>query len=143
MIQLKARLTLLIPLAASLSFLACGSSTAPSMTSLKKASSAALSAPPLGTAANFAALGGAGVTCTSPNPPLPAVTVSGGDVGSFLPAPSSVTGFPGFTPGALPCSLSGTVQLGGTGSVAAAGFAAGAGFGAQKSGSASTQALGI
>lgn len=81
--------------------------------------SAALStpAPSLRTAANFAALGGAGVTCTSPNPALPATTVSG-NVGSLLLAPSSVTGFPGFTPGALPCSLSGTVQLG-----AAAAFA--------------------
>jgi len=58
-----------------------------------------------------AALGGAGVTCTSPNPPLPAVTITG-NVGSLLAAPTSVTGFPGFTPGALPCSLSGTVQLG-------------------------------
>ena len=35
-----------------------------------------------GAAANFAALGGTGVTCTVPNPPLPAVTISGGDVGS-------------------------------------------------------------
>lgn len=68
-------------------------------------------APSLGLAANFAALGGAGVTCTSPNPPLPAITISG-NVGSLLAAPSSVTGFPGFTPGALPCRLSGTVQLG-------------------------------
>lgn len=66
--------------------------------------------PSLGAAANFAALGGAGVTCTSPSPPLPAITVTG-DVGSFLAAHSSVTGFPGFTPGANRCSLSGTVQL--------------------------------
>jgi hypothetical protein len=49
---------------------------------------------------------------------LPAVTISGGDVGSGLAAPSSVTGFPGFTPGALPCSLSGTVQLGATAAIA-------------------------
>jgi len=83
----------------------------------------AQTAPSLGTAANFAALGGTGVTCTLPNPPLPAITISGGDVGSFLAAPSSVTGFPGFTPGATRCSLSGTVQLGGLGTVAAAGYA--------------------
>lgn len=67
----------------------------------------------LGTAANFAALGGTGVTCTSPNPPLPALTISG-NVGSASVAPTTVTGFPGYTPGALPCSLSGTVQLGAT-----------------------------
>ncbi len=80
---------------------------------LGSASSAwAQTAPALGAAANFAALGGTGVTCTSPNPPLPAVTINGGDVGSLLLAPTSVTGFPGFTPGANPCSLSGTVQLG-------------------------------
>lgn len=71
----------------------------------------AATAPSLGTASSFAALGGAGVTCTSPIPALPAITVTG-DVGSLLAAPSSVTGFPGFTPGALPCSLSGTVVLG-------------------------------
>jgi hypothetical protein len=71
----------------------------------------AATAPTLGTASNFAALGGAGVTCTSPFPPLPAITVTG-NVGSLLLAPSSVTGFPGFTPGANECSLSGTVQLG-------------------------------
>ena len=71
----------------------------------------AQSAPPLGGASNFAALGGAGVTCTSPNPPLPAVTISGGDVGSLLADPSSVTGFP---PTGTLCSLSGTVQLGAT-----------------------------
>lgn len=65
----------------------------------------------LGTAATFAALGGTGVTCTMPNPGLPAITV-GGDVGSLSVAPTTVTGFPGFTPGANPCSLSGTVQLG-------------------------------
>jgi hypothetical protein len=79
--------------------------------SFSSVSLAAPAASPLGLAANFAALGGAGVTCTSPNPALPAITISG-NVGSLLTAPSSVTGFPGFTPGALPCSLSGTVQLG-------------------------------
>ena len=67
-------------------------------------------APSLLTASSFGALGGAGVTCTSPIPVLPAITVIG-DVGSLLLAPSSVTGFP---PAAL-CSLSGTVQLGATG----------------------------
>ena len=76
----------------------------------------AQTAPNLGTASTFGALGGAGVTCTTPNPPLPAVTVTG-DVGSGLAAPSSVTGFPGFTPGANPCSLSGTVQLGATAAI--------------------------
>ena len=65
----------------------------------------AQTAPSLGTAANFAALGGAAVTCTSPDPAFTGVTVSGGDVGSL----SSVTGFPPPTP-AL-CSLSGTVHV--------------------------------
>jgi hypothetical protein len=95
---------------------ACSNDAASRMTSIPLFATSAISsasAPSLGTAANFAALGGAGVTCTSPNPPLPATTVSG-NVGSLLLAPSSVTGFPGFTPGALPCSLSGTVQLGAT-----------------------------
>ena len=70
----------------------------------------------LGTAANFAALGGTGVTCTAPIPALPAATISGGSVGSLLLAPTSVTGFPGYTPGANPCSLAapGTIQLGAT-----------------------------
>jgi hypothetical protein len=70
-------------------------------------------APDLGAASGFAALGGAGVTCTSPYPPLPAITVTG-DVGSLLAAPSAVTGFPGFTPGALPCSIDGTIHVGDT-----------------------------
>lgn len=64
----------------------------------------AQTAPPLGTAANFAALGGAAVTCINPPPP-PTITITGGDVGSL----SSVTGFPPPTP-AL-CSLSGTVHV--------------------------------
>ena len=76
--------------------------------------SASASAPSLGLAANFAALGGTGVTCTMPNPPLPAVTISGGDVGSLSVVSTTVTGFPGFTPGANPCSLSGSIQLGAT-----------------------------
>jgi len=71
----------------------------------------AQSAPTLGTASGYAALGGAGVTCTSPFAPLPALSVTG-DVGSLLAAPTSVTGFPGFTPGALPCSLSGNIHVG-------------------------------
>ena len=71
--------------------------------------------PSLGTAANFAALGGTGVTCTTPNPPLPAVTISGGDVGSGSVASTTVTGFPGF--GASLCSLSGTVRLGQTAAI--------------------------
>jgi hypothetical protein len=66
---------------------------------------AAAFVPSLGTAANFAALGGTGVTCTTPNPPLPAVTIRGGDVGSGSVASTTVTGFPNFTPGAKPCSL--------------------------------------
>jgi hypothetical protein len=70
----------------------------------------AQTAPSLGTASTFGALGGTGVTCTSPIPPLPATTVTG-NVGAPGPAPTLVTGFPGYTPGALPCSLSGTVQL--------------------------------
>lgn len=50
----------------------------------------AQTAPNLGTAANFAALGGAGVTCTAaPASPVPTVS---GDVGSLLGA-GSVTGF--------------------------------------------------
>ncbi len=75
----------------------------------------AATAPSLGAAASFAALGGAGVTCTSPNAALPAPTVSGGDVGSGSVVRASVTGFPaqGF-PGALPCTLSGNVLLGAT-----------------------------
>ncbi|HEY5218742.1 MAG TPA: ice-binding family protein [Gemmatimonadaceae bacterium] len=70
----------------------------------------------LGKAAKFAALGGAGVTCTAPIPALPKVTIRGGNVGSVLLAPSSVTGFPGFTPGANPCSLAArkTIKLGAT-----------------------------
>jgi hypothetical protein len=75
----------------------------------------AQSAPDLGTASGFAALGGSGVTCTSPFPVFP-VTVTG-NVGSGLDALSSVTGFPGFTPGSLPCSLTGTVQLGQTAAI--------------------------
>src|ERR1700737_3154440 len=75
----------------------------------------AASAPSLGTSANFAALGGTGVTCTTPNPPLPAVTVSGGDVGSGSAVPATGTGFPGF--GASLCSLSGTVRLGATAAI--------------------------
>jgi len=75
----------------------------------------AASAPSLGTSANFAALGGTGVTCTTPNPPLPAVTVSGGDVGSGSAVSATVTGFPGF--GASLCSLSGTVRLGATAAI--------------------------
>ncbi len=104
---------------------ACGNDSASRMTSpqLKSSSisgvtafngsSAALSAsaPSLGLAANFAALGGTGVTCTVPNPALPATTVTG-NVGSVSVAASSVTGFPGF--GASLCRLSGTVQLGAT-----------------------------
>ena len=65
--------------------------------------------PPLGLAGNFGALGGTGVTCTMPNN-LPATTITG-NVGSGSVAPTTVTGFPGFTPGANPCSLSGSVQL--------------------------------
>lgn len=75
----------------------------------------AASAPSLGTAANFAALGGTGVTCTTPNPALPAVTISGGDVGSGSAVSTTVTGFPGF--GASLCSLSGTVRLGQTAAI--------------------------
>ena len=71
---------------------------------------AAATAPLLGGALTFGALGGAGVTCTSPIPPLPAITVTG-NVGAPDPAHTLVTGFPGYTPGALRCSLSGTVQL--------------------------------
>lgn len=71
----------------------------------------AATAPSLGTAASFGALGGTGVTCTSPIPALPAITVAG-NVGSLLTAPSSVTGFPPDSPPL--CSLSGTVQLGAT-----------------------------
>ncbi len=71
-------------------------------------------APPLGTASSFGALGGAGVTCTSPIPVLPAITVIG-DVGSLLGA-GSVTGFPPPSPNL--CSLSGTVQLVATGAIA-------------------------
>jgi hypothetical protein len=78
---------------------------APSLLSSSAPAFALISAPFLGTAANFAALGGTGVTCTVPNPPLPAVTVSGGDVGSGSTATTTVTGFPDFTPGANPCSL--------------------------------------
>ena len=71
----------------------------------------AATAPDLGTAASFAALGGTGVTCTSPIPPITtAITVSGGDVGSGTVV-SSVTGFPGYTPGANECSLSGNVLI--------------------------------
>lgn len=51
----------------------------------------AQTAPDLGTASTFAALGGAGVTCTSPIPALPAITVTG-DVGSLLLAPRSQFG---------------------------------------------------
>ena len=78
----------------------------------------AQSAPTLGTASSYAALGGAGVTCTSPFPQLPAFTVTG-DVGSLLSAPTSVTGFPGFTPGALPCSISGDIHVGDVAAVTA------------------------
>jgi len=78
----------------------------------------AQSAPTLGTASSYAALGGAGVTCTSPFPPLPALTVTG-DVGSLLSAPTSVTGFPGFTPGALPCSIDGNINVGNVAAVTA------------------------
>jgi hypothetical protein len=66
----------------------------------------AQTAPVLGTASTFGALGGAGVTCTSPVPALPAITVTG-DVGSG--PTGSVTGFPPDSPPL--CSLSGTVQL--------------------------------
>jgi hypothetical protein len=65
----------------------------------------AATAPSLGAASTFGALGGAGVTCTSPIPVLPAITVNG-DVGTPGTAPTLVTGFPTL------CSLSGTVQLG-------------------------------
>ena len=71
----------------------------------------AQNAPTLGTASNFAVLGGAGATCTSPIPPLPAITVTG-NVGSLLTTPGSVTGFPNFTPGANPCSISGNIHVG-------------------------------
>jgi len=59
------------------------------------AKTSAITAPPFSVAlASFAALGGTGVTCTAPNPPLgAAVTVSGGDVGSGTVI-GSVTGFP-------------------------------------------------
>jgi hypothetical protein len=70
----------------------------------------AQTAPSLGIASSFGALGGAGVTCTSPIPALPAITVTG-DVGSLLAAPSSVTGFP---PTGILCTLSGSVELGAT-----------------------------
>jgi hypothetical protein len=73
----------------------------------------AQTAPDLGTAANFAALGGTGVTCTTPNPALPAITVTG-NVGSGTFA-TSVTGFP---PTGTLCSLSGTIQLNLTGTPA-------------------------
>ncbi len=70
----------------------------------------AATAPTLSTAdLSFAALGNAGVTCTNPIPPLPAVTVTG-SVGTG-PGALSVTGFPGYSPGALPCSLSGQIVL--------------------------------
>lgn len=72
----------------------------------------AQSAPVLGTAASYAALGGAGVTCTSPIPSLPATSVTG-DVGSLLAAPTSVTGFPTL------CSISGNVHVGDPAAVAA------------------------
>ena len=70
----------------------------------------AATAPSLGTASTFGALGGAGVTCTTPIPALPAITVAG-DVGTPLPGVMSVTGFPGYTPGANPCSLSGSIHV--------------------------------
>jgi hypothetical protein len=74
--------------------------------------------PSLGTASTFGALGGAGVTCTIPNPALPFITVTG-DVGSLLD-PSSVTGFPPQIP-AL-CTLTGTVYANDTAAVAATAF---------------------
>lgn len=58
----------------------------------------AATAPSLGTAASFAALSGAGLTCTG--------SALDGDVGSLL----SVTGFPGFP--AVLCTTTGTVHAG-------------------------------
>jgi hypothetical protein len=79
----------------------------------------AATAPDLGTAGSFAALGGTGVTCTSPIPPITvATTVSGGDVGSGTVV-SSVTGFPGYTPGANECSLSGNILINQTAAMSA------------------------
>jgi hypothetical protein len=101
MIQLKARLTLLIPLAASLSFLACGgSSTAPSLTSVKQAATSSAAT----AASSFAVLANAAATCTDGN-----IT---GDVGTFLPTP----------PGAITlttCPLTGSQHIGDATSIAA------------------------
>ncbi|MEO8331568.1 MAG: ice-binding family protein [Gallionella sp.] len=58
----------------------------------------AATAPSLGTASSFAALSGAGLTCTG--------SAIVGDVGSLL----SVTGFPGYP--AVLCTISGTVHAG-------------------------------
>jgi hypothetical protein len=97
MIRLDARLTLL---AAAFSFLACGSSTAPSLTSDKGAvTSGALTA-----ASSFAVLANAAATCTSGN-----IT---GDVGTFLATP----------PGAITlttCPLKGSTHIGDATSIAA------------------------
>ena len=57
----------------------------------------AQTAPPLGTASSFAALSGAGLTCTG--------SAIVGDVGSLL----SVTGFPGYP--AVLCTINGTVHV--------------------------------
>lgn len=65
----------------------------------------AATAPPLNAASSFGALGGAGVTCTTPDPLFTGITVIG-NVGSHL-ASTSVTGFP---PTGTLCTLSGTVQ---------------------------------
>ncbi len=79
----------------------------------------AATAPDMTAVSSFAALGGTGVTCTSPIPPITvATTVSGGDVGSGTVV-SSVTGFPGYTPGANECSLSGDVLINQTAAMSA------------------------
>src|SRR5665647_192934 len=79
----------------------------------------AATAPDMTALSSFAALGGTGVTCTSPIPPITvATTVSGGDVGSGTVV-SSVTGFPGYTPGANECSLSGDVLINQTAAMSA------------------------
>jgi Ice-binding-like len=101
MIQLKARLTLLIPLAASLSFLACGgSSTAPSLTSVKQAATSSAAT----AASSFAVLANAAATCTDGN-----IT---GDVGTFLATPPGMITL-------TTCPLTGSTHIGDATSIAA------------------------